>query len=99
MEDLSYYEILEVSQNADKTTIKKAYRKLAKKWHPDKNPGDAEAEVKFKYCNEAYQILSDDQQRAIYDRYGKEGLQNGGARSGGGGFGGAGFDDLGSMFE
>jgi molecular chaperone DnaJ len=84
MENLSYYEILEVSRDADKTTIKKAYRKLAKKYHPDKNPGDTEAEHKFKLCNEAYQCLSDDQQRNIYDRYGKEGLQGmggGGGRS------------------
>lgn len=96
MEDLSYYEILEVSQNADKTTIKKAYRAMAKKYHPDKNPGDTEAEKRFKLCNEAYQCLSDEQQRSIYDRYGKEGLQGmggGGRRSSGG------FDDLGSMFE
>jgi len=95
MEDLSYYEILEVSQSADKTTIKKAYRAMAKKYHPDKNPGDQEAEHKFKLCNEAYQCLSDDQQRSTYDRYGKEGLQGmgGGRRSSGG------FDDLGSMFE
>ncbi len=98
MEELSYYEILEVSQNADKTTIKKAYRKMAKKYHPDKNPDDKEAEHKFKLCNEAYQILSDDHQRSIYDRYGKEGLQGmgGGGRSSGG-F--SGFDDLGSIFE
>jgi len=95
MEDLSYYEILEVTQDADKTTIKKAYRSLAKKYHPDKNPDDKEAEHKFKLCNEAYQCLSDDQQRSIYDRYGKEGLQGGG----GGRRSSAGFDDLGSMFE
>lgn len=96
MEDLSYYEILEVSQNADKSTIKKAYRAMAKKYHPDKNSGDAEAERMFKLCNEAYQCLSDDQQRSIYDRYGKEGLQGmgGGSRRSSGG-----FDDLGSIFE
>lgn len=95
MEDLSYYEILEVSQSADKTTIKKAYRTMAKKYHPDKNQGDQEAEQRFKLCNEAYQCLSDEQQRSVYDRYGKEGLQQGGGgrRSSGG------FDDLGSMFE
>jgi molecular chaperone DnaJ len=95
MEELSYYEILEVSQSADKTDIKKAYRKMAKKYHPDKNPGDAEAEKMFKLCNEAYQCLSDDKQKSIYDRYGKEGLQgmgSGGRHSGG-------FDDLSSMFE
>ena len=94
MEDLSYYEILEVTRDADKTTIKKAYRKLAKQYHPDKNPNDPEAEHKFKLCNEAYQCLSDDQQRSIYDRYGKEGLQG---RSSGRSSGG--FDDLSSMFE
>lgn len=95
MEDLSYYEILEVTQSADKAEIKKAYRKMAKKYHPDKNQGDAEAEHIFKLCNEAYQILSDDQQRSVYDRYGKEGLQ-GGASSG---RGRGGFDDLSSVFE
>lgn len=95
MQDLSYYEILEVSQGADKATIKKAYRKMAKKYHPDKNPGDTEAEHNFKLCNEAYQCLSDDQQRSIYDRYGKEGLQG----MGGGGRSSGGFDDLSSMFE
>lgn len=94
MEELSYYEILEVSRNADKETIKKAYRKMAKLYHPDKNPNDKEAEHKFKLCNEAYQCLSDDKQRGIYDRYGKEGLQGmgGSSRS-------SGFDDLGSIFE
>jgi molecular chaperone DnaJ len=96
MENLSYYEILEVSRDADKTTIKKAYRKMAKKYHPDKNAGDKEAEYKFKLINEAYQCLSDDQQRSIYDRYGKEGLQGMG---GGGGRSSSAFDDLGSMFE
>ena len=96
MEDLSYYEILEVSQTADKTTIKKAYRAMAKKYHPDKNAGDADAERKFKLCNEAYQCLSDEKQKSIYDRYGKEGLQGMG---GGGGRSSGGFDDLGSMFE
>jgi molecular chaperone DnaJ len=96
LEELSYYEILEISRDADKTTIKKAYRKMAKKYHPDRNPDDQEAEHRFKLCNEAYQVLSDDQQRAVYDRYGKEGLQ-GGMGGGGGGF--SGFDDLGSIFE
>ena len=97
MENLSYYEILEIDQNADKAVIKKAYRRLAKEHHPDKNQGDPEAERKFKFINEAYQVLSDDQQRSIYDRYGKEGLQGmgGGGRSSGMG----GFEDLGSIFE
>lgn len=97
MEELSYYEILEVAQGADKATIKKAYRKMAKQYHPDRNPDDQEAEHKFKLCNEAYQVLSDDQQRSIYDRYGKEGLQGGAGRGSRGGF--SGFDDLGSIFE
>jgi molecular chaperone DnaJ len=96
MEDLSYYEILEVSREADKTTIKKAYRKMAKIYHPDKNAGNKEAEHKFKLVNEAYQCLSDDQQRSVYDRYGKEGLQGMG---GGSSRSSSGFDDLGSMFE
>ena len=96
MEELSYYEILEVSRNANGDEIKKAYRKMAKLYHPDRNPDDPDAEHKFKLCNEAYQVLSDEKQRSIYDRYGKEGLQ-GGMGSSRGGFGG--FDDLGSIFE
>jgi len=96
VEEMSYYEILEISRDADKTEIKKAYRKMAKKYHPDKNGGDKEAEKMFKLCNEAYQVLSDDEKRAIYDRYGKEGLE-GHMGSSGGGFGG--FEDLSSIFE
>ena len=72
---MDYYEILGVERNATKVEIKKAYRKLAMKYHPDKNPGDKEAEEMFKKINEAYQVLSDDEKRAIYDRYGKEGLE------------------------
>jgi len=97
MEEMSYYEILEISRSAEKSEIKKAYRRMAKKYHPDANPDDPEAEHKFKLCNEAYQVLSDDEKRGIYDRYGKQGLEGmagGGAR---GGFGG--FDDLGEIFE
>jgi len=94
--DLGYYEILEVEKNADKSALKKAYRKMAMKYHPDKNPDDKEAEENFKAVNEAYQVLSDDQKRSVYDRYGKEGLEGHG--QGGGGFSG-GFDDLGSIFE
>jgi molecular chaperone DnaJ len=94
VENLSYYEILEITKNANGDEIKKAYRKMAKLYHPDRNPNDESAEHKFKLCNEAYQVLSDDQQRARYDRYGKEGLQGGGGRRQSGG-----FDDLGSIFE
>lgn len=93
--EIDYYEILEISQNADKDTIKKAYRKLALKYHPDRNQGDKEAEGKFKLINEAYEVLSNDEKRAIYDRYGKEGLK------GSGGFGGdfGDFGDLGDIFS
>jgi chaperone protein DnaJ len=85
--EVDYYEILEISKNSDNETIKKAFRKLALKYHPDRNQGDKEAEEKFKMINEAYQVLSDEQKRAAYDRYGKAGLE--------GGFGGfGGFDDI-----
>ncbi len=97
VEEIDYYEILEISRNADKAEIKKAYRKMAKKYHPDKNGGDKEAEKMFKLCNEAYQVLSDDKQRSIYDRYGKEGLQGTMGGNTSGGFGG--FEDLSSIFE
>ena len=96
MTEIDYYELLEISRNSDKSTIKKAYRQMAMKYHPDKNPGDKEAEEKFKAINEAYQVLSDDEKRSIYDRYGKAGLEGGSSR--GGGFSG-GFDDLSSVFE
>lgn len=95
MTDRDYYELLEVSKSASKSEIKKAYRKMAMKYHPDKNPGDAEAEEMFKAVNEAYQVLSDDEKKSIYDRYGKQGLEGHGQ---GGGFSG-GFDDLSSVFE
>jgi molecular chaperone DnaJ len=83
---LEYYEILQVSKSATKAEIKKAFRKLAMKYHPDKNPGDKEAEEMFKKINEAYEVLSDDKKRAIYDRYGKAGLN--GETGGSSGFGG-----------
>ena len=95
MTEIDYYELLEVSKSSDKSTIKKAYRQMAMKYHPDKNPGDSEAEEKFKAINEAYQVLSDEEKRAIYDRHGKAGLEGHGQR---GGFSG-GFDDLSSVFE
>ena len=95
MIEIDYYELLEIEKTSDKAAIKKAYRKLAMQYHPDKNPNDKEAEEKFKSINEAYQVLSDDEKRALYDRYGKAGLEGHGGRSSG--FGG--FDDLGSVFE
>ena len=80
-----YYEVLGVSKNASDDEIKKAYRKLAVKYHPDKNPGDKEAEAKFKEINEAHDVLSDKQKRARYDQFGHAGV---GGASGGGGYGG-----------
>ena len=77
---MDYYEILGISRTATKEEIKRAYRKLAMKYHPDRNPGNKEAEEKFKEINEAYQVLIDDEKRAIYDRYGKEGLEGRGYR-------------------
>ena len=97
MTEIDYYELLEVTNQADKSTIKKAYRKMAMKYHPDKNPGDHEAEEMFKAINEAYQVLSDDEKKSIYDRYGKQGLEGHGQQRGGGFAGG--FDDLSSVFE
>ena len=73
-----YYEILSVGKSATSVEIKKAYRKLAMKYHPDRNPDDKKAEEKFKECTEAYEVLSDDNKRKIYDTYGHEGLKNSG---------------------
>lgn len=72
MEYIDYYKILGVSKDADKEKVRKAYRKLARKYHPDLNPGDAEAEKKFKQANEAYEVLSDPEKRKKYDKYGKD---------------------------
>src|SRR5687768_7582507 len=84
-----YYEILEVTKTSTGEEIKKSYRKLAVKFHPDKNPGDHTAEEKFKELGEAYDILSDADKRAAYDRYGHAAFaQGGGAARGGGGAGG-----------
>ena len=97
-----YYEVLGVERTADEAAIKAAYRKLAKKLHPDVNPGDKDAEEKFKEVNEAYQVLSDPQKRAQYDRFGHQQPGAGGAGygdfSGFGGFGGFDVEDIFSSF-
>ncbi len=95
MEELCYYEVLQVSKNATTAEIKKAYRKLALKYHPDKNPGDKEAEEKFKLINEAYAVLSDEEKRRVYDLYGKEGLKG----SSSNGFTSTSMDDIMDIFN
>ena len=92
-----YYDVLGVDKSADATAIKKAYRKLAMKYHPDKNPGDKEAEEKFKEINEAYEVLSDETKRRNYDQFGHEGV-NGQGFGGAGGFGGQGFGGFDDIF-
>lgn len=92
-----YYEVLGVSKDADDATLKKAYRQVAKKYHPDMNPGDAEAEKKFKEASEAYAVLSDPEKRRQYDQFGHAAFEGG---AGGGGFGGFDFSgaDFGDIF-
>ena len=91
-----YYEVLGVERSVDEQSLKGAYRKLALKYHPDRNPGDREAEEKFKEAAEAYSVLSDGQKRSAYDRYGHAGVQSAAAGAGGGFDPGqfAGFEDI-----
>lgn len=101
--DVNFYELLQVERGADEKVLKSAYRKLAMQYHPDRNPGDKEAEAKFKAISVAYDCLKDPQKRAAYDRYGHEAYAQG-AGQGGGGFGGgfgggADFGDIGDIFE
>jgi len=96
MTELDYYEVLEVNRECSGAELKKSYRKLAMKYHPDRNPEDKEAEEKFKQINEAYQVLSDDEKRSLYDRYGKAGLEGQGM---GGGFGSTSMDDIMDIFN
>jgi molecular chaperone DnaJ len=93
-----FYEILGVTKTANETEIKKAYRKLAMKFHPDRNPNDKTAEAKFKEAKEAYEILSDAKKRAAYDQFGHAGVEQGQGMGGGGGFGGAGFGNFSDIF-
>lgn len=93
-----YYEVLGVDKNADAKTIKSAYRKMALKYHPDHNPGDKEAEEKFKEAAEAYSVLSDETKRRNYDQFGHEGVNGAGGFGGGFGGGGMNMEDIFSAF-
>ena len=93
-----YYEILGVQKGTSKDEIKKAYRKLAMQYHPDKNPGNAEAEAKFKEASEAAEVLLDDDKKARYDQFGHAGVNGQGGFGGAGGFQGGDFGDFGDIF-
>ncbi len=95
--EVDYYELLEVSRDADGAAIKSSYRKLAMKYHPDRNPGDAASEARFKAISQAYDCLKDPQKKAAYDRYGHAAFEQG--MGGGGGSQQGGFSDLGDIFE
>jgi molecular chaperone DnaJ len=98
---IDFYEVLSVSRDASDQELKTAYRKLAMQYHPDRNPGSVEAEDKFKECSEAYQVLSDPDKRAAYDRYGHAAFNGSSSGGGAGPFGGGGFgnaQDLGDIF-
>nr|WP_137678426.1 molecular chaperone DnaJ [Parerythrobacter lutipelagi] len=97
--EIDFYDLLEVSRDADERTLKSAYRKLAMQFHPDRNPGCADSEAKFKAIGGAYEVLKDPQKRAAYDQFGHAAFQQGMGGNGGGGFGGQDFGDIGDIFE
>ena len=97
MAEVDYYEALEVNRDCSGAELKKSYRRLAMKYHPDRNPGDSKAEERFKIINEAYQVLSDKEKRAIYDQYGKAGLE--GQSGYRGGFHSRNMDDIMDIFN
>ena len=86
-----YYEVLGIGRNASKEEIRKAYRKLAMQYHPDRNPDDQTAEAKFKEAAEAYEVLNNDEKKARYDRFGHDGVKSG--------FGSQGFTDINDIFS
>ena len=98
MSKADFYTLLGIDRDAGADDIKKAYRKLAMKYHPDRNPGDAEAERKFKEINEAYEVLKDEDKRAAFDRFGHAAFEQGGPGGGGGG-GGGGFGGFADIFD
>jgi len=95
MSKRDYYEVLGVARDASEGDIKKAYRRLAMKYHPDRNPDDADAEAKFKEASEAYEVLADPEKKAAYDRFGHAGID---PSAMGAGFGGAGAGNFGDVF-
>ena len=99
MTEIDYYELLECERTADAATIKSSYRKLAMKYHPDKNAGCKDSEAKFKAVSEAYDCLKDPQKRAAYDRFGHAAFRNGGMGGGGHGHGAQDFAGFSDIFE
>jgi molecular chaperone DnaJ len=97
--EVDFYELLEVERTADDSTIKSSYRRLAMRYHPDKNPGCDDSEARFKAISQAYDCLKDPQKRAAYDRYGHAAFQQGGGGQGGQGFGGGDFGGFSDIFE
>ena len=99
MSKRDYYEVLGLQKGASEQEIKRAYKRLAAKHHPDKNQGSKEAEEKFKEIKEAYEVLGDNEKRAMYDQYGHQAFEQGGGTGGFGGFGGGGFGGFEDIFS